>query len=343
MKHWPKKILTCLLFAAFLISGCGKEEKNPYLENVTIEQLMVKPKASATELDKVRGNAAKVLEQLENGADFGELAREHSTHKSASQGGELIITKGWLDPDFDQVVLAMADSSLSGVIETPEAFYIVYRISGKYLQQRSSHILLMPDKNLEGEARERALASLEKKAWELRKRILDGESFYDLAQEYSDDPGSAEKGGDIGWHKRNKLVKEYEEVAFSQELGELSEPVLSNFGWHIIRTVQRKDLSLSLKIIEFKPEITKADLSRARKLLDEARKQAEAGAPLAGLPERFALSQDGMLTYSEKYSVRKNLIVTELAKQLENMDEGDVSGILESQNGFYFVRLIETD
>jgi len=50
-----------------------------------------------------------------------------------------------------------------------------------------------------------------------------------------------------------------------------------------------------------------------------------------------------MLTYSEKYSVRKNLIVTELAKQLENMDEGDVSGILETQNGFYFLRLLETD
>ena len=343
MKTNSKKVLIFILFSAFLLSGCGKEEKNPFLETVQIEQLVAKPRASDSELEKTREKAERVLEQLKGGADFSELAREYSTHKSASDGGEITITKGWMDPAVDQAVLAMEDSSLSGIIETPEALYIVYRDYGRYLQQRSSHILLMPDKELEGEARERALERLEKKAWELRKRILEGESFYDLAREYSDDPGSAEKGGDIGWHKRNKLVKEYEEVAFSQELGELSEPVQTSFGWHIIRTVQKKDLSLKLKIIEFKPEITDADRSRARKLLEEARRQAMAGVSLAVLPERFALSQDGALSFNEKYSVRRNLLVPELAKQIEDMDEGDVSGILESQAGFYFVRLLEKD
>lgn len=343
MKQCSEKVLICTLFFAFLISGCGKEEKNPFLESVLIEQLVVKPRASAAELDKTKEKAEKTLEQLKSGADFSELAREHSTHKSASQGGELTITKGWMDPAFDQAVLAMEDSSLSGTIETPEALYIVYRDYGRYLQQRSSHILLMPDKDLEGEARERDLKELEKKAWELRRRILEGESFYDLAREHSDDEGSAQKGGDIGWHKRNTLAREYEEVTFNQDLGELSEPMQTSFGWHIIRTVQKKDLSLKLKIIEFKPEITDADRSRARKILEEARRQAAAGLPLAQLPERFALSQDGALTFNEKYMVRKNLMVPELAEQMENMDEGDVSGIVESQAGFYFVRLLEKD
>jgi len=343
MKKIPEKVLICILFSAFLLSGCGKEEKNPFLASVLIEQLVVKPRASDPEREKTREKAEMVLEQLKNGADFSELAREYSTHKSASQGGEVTITKGWMDPAFDEAVLAMEDSSLSGIIETPEAFYIVYRDYGRYLQQRSSHILLMPDKNLEGEARERALERLEKQAWDLRKRILEGESFFDLAREYSDDEGSAQKGGDIGWHKRNTLVKEYEDVAFNQELGGLSEPVKSRFGWHIIRTAQKKDLSLKLKIIELKPEITNADRSRARKLLEEARRQAMAGVSLAALPERFALSQDGALSFNEKYSVRKNLLVPELAEQIENMDEGDISGILESQAGFYFVKLLEKD
>lgn len=343
MKQCPKKVLLCTLFFAFLISGCGKEEKNPFLESVLIEQLVVKPRASATELDKTREKAEKLLEQLKSGADFSEMAREHSTHKNASQGGELTITKGWMDPAFDQAVLAMEDSSLSGIIETPEALYIAYRESGRYLQQRSSHILLMPDKDLEGEARERALKELEKKAWELRRRILDGESLYDLAREHSDDEGSAQMGGDIGWKKRNSLVREYEEVVFNQDLGELSEPVQTSFGWHIARTVQKKDLSLKLKIIEFKPEITDTERSLARKLLEEARRQAMTGVPLVELPERFALSQDGALTFNEKYMVRKNLMVPELAKQMEDMDEGDISGILKSPVGFYFVQLLEKD
>ena len=138
-------------------------------------------------------------------------------------------------------------------------------------------------------------------------------------------------------------MSEYEEMAFSQELGELSEPVQSQFGWHIIRTVQKKDLSLKLRIIEFKIPLTEADRSKARKLLEEARKQAMAGVPLARIPERFSLSQDGVIKYNEKYQVRKNLMVPQLAEQVENMDEGDISGIIEAEAGFYFVRLLEKD
>ena len=91
----------------------------------------------------------------------------------------------------------------------------------------------------------------ELKALEIYRRLKKGESFYELAREHSDDPGSAQNGGDLGWTKRNTLDRDYEAVAFSQEPGEISQPTKTRFGYHIIRTVKKKDLNLEIKFIQF--------------------------------------------------------------------------------------------
>jgi parvulin-like peptidyl-prolyl isomerase len=76
-------------------------------------------------------------------------------------------------------------------------------------------------------------------AEELRQRILDGEDFAELAQEYSDDPGSGPEGGDLGWFGRGMMVPAFEEAAFSLEIGEISEPVRSDFGYHLIEVLEK--------------------------------------------------------------------------------------------------------
>ena len=70
---------------------------------------------------------------------------------------------------------------------------------------------------------------------ELYERLTKGEDFAELAQEYSKDPGSAANGGDLGYFRRNDMVKEFEEASFSMEIGEISKPVQTNFGYHIIK------------------------------------------------------------------------------------------------------------
>ncbi|MFO7633184.1 MAG: peptidylprolyl isomerase [Caldilinea sp.] len=74
---------------------------------------------------------------------------------------------------------------------------------------------------------------------ELRQRLLDGEDFAVLAAEYSDDPGSAAQGGDLGWFGRGQMVAPFEEAAFGLAVDEISEPVESDFGYHIIQVLER--------------------------------------------------------------------------------------------------------
>ncbi len=75
----------------------------------------------------------------------------------------------------------------------------------------------------------------------LHQRILDGEDFADLALRFSNDPGSGSQGGDLGWAGRGRYVPEFEETAFSLGVGEMSAPVRSTFGYHIIEVLERDD------------------------------------------------------------------------------------------------------
>ena len=75
----------------------------------------------------------------------------------------------------------------------------------------------------------------------LHQRILDGEDFAGLALQFSNDPGSGTQGGDLGWAGRGRYVPEFDEVAFSLAVGEMSEPVKTTFGYHIIEVLERDD------------------------------------------------------------------------------------------------------
>ncbi|HHI94717.1 MAG TPA: peptidylprolyl isomerase [Gammaproteobacteria bacterium] len=98
-------------------------------------------------------------------------------------------------------------------------------------ERQASHILIQ----LEEGADEAAVTAARKKAEDLVTRLKAGESFESLAKENSDDPGSAEMGGDLGYFGRGLMEPDFEEVAFSLKLGEVSEPVLTPFGYHIIK------------------------------------------------------------------------------------------------------------
>src|SRR5699024_9721493 len=95
--------------------------------------------------------------------------------------------------------------------------------------RRASHILLTPEQ-------EGGLESAQALAESLRERIAEGESFEDLAAEYSDDPVSAEAGGDLGWIEPEDMVAPFEEALYAlSQPGDVSDPVQTQFGWHLIR------------------------------------------------------------------------------------------------------------
>lgn len=120
-------------------------------------------------------------------------------------------------------------------------------------KRRIRHILIAVPENADEKTRQQALA----KAREIRQRLLAGEDFAKLAREYSDDPGSKAKGGDLGFVRRGVLEKHFEKVAFSLPEGEISEPVETPFGYHIIQVTEIRPAKIK-PFEAVKPQILEA-------------------------------------------------------------------------------------
>ena len=101
-----------------------------------------------------------------------------------------------------------------------------------------------------------------------RKRVLNGEDFKVLAALYSDDPGSANNGGEIGFVSRGTFVPEFEKVAFRLKKGEVSEIVKTNFGYHIIQLIERRGDQVNVRHILLKPKYSSTSLQNARSRID---------------------------------------------------------------------------
>ncbi len=115
---------------------------------------------------------------------------------------------------------------------------------------------------------EEARLAARQKLLELRKRILEGESFKTLAMLYSEDPGSARNGGELGYQGKAQLVKNFAQVAFSLKQGQVSQIVETPFGYHIIQMIDRKGDQVNVRHILVKPKLSADAIRRAMKLLD---------------------------------------------------------------------------
>ena len=100
------------------------------------------------------------------------------------------------------------------------------------------HILIKPSEIMTDE-QARELAA------DLKRRAQDGEDFGELAREYSEDIGSAQEGGDLGWTSPGQMVPEFEQAMTDTPVGEISDPVRSQFGWHIVNVLDRRDQDMS--------------------------------------------------------------------------------------------------
>jgi peptidyl-prolyl cis-trans isomerase SurA len=196
--------------------------------------------ASPEQVKQAEHTSREIIERLDQGAKFEELANEFSSGSNALQGGDL----GWrrkaeMPSLFSTKVLDMEPGDLAGPLRSASGFHIVTltdrRDVGEVLtaQTRSRHILIRSNDLIsEEEAKDRL--------YQLRNQILVGEDFGSLARLYSVDFNSGAQGGDIGWISPGGTVPEYEAVTDRLKPEQISEPFRSQFGWHLVEVTGRR-------------------------------------------------------------------------------------------------------
>ena len=198
--------------------------------------------ATPEQINEAMGKAKTIMEKLDEGAKFDELANDFSSGDNALQGGDLGWRKKAEIPSlFTSDVLTMEPGDFAGPIRSASGFHIVYLKDRRDLavtisnQTRSRHILIKTNELIsEQEAQKRLL--------EFRDRVEAGEDFARLARLYSVDYTSGANGGDLGWMDPGTTVREYEEAANQLEEGEMSGPVRTQFGWHLIQVTGRRSI-----------------------------------------------------------------------------------------------------
>ena len=207
-----------------------------------VSHILIEVPSGATEREQraARAKAEEALARLNKGEDFRQVAVSMSDGADAIEGGEL----GWrklteIPSLFADTVREFQVGQISGVITSSSGFHIV-RLEGRrdgdtiiVEQTKVRHILInTSDLVSDGDA----LTRLRK----LRDRIESGEDFASLARTQSDDRSSALQGGDLGWVSKGQMVPEFEEVMLASDIGTLSSPLHSQFGWHILQVLDRR-------------------------------------------------------------------------------------------------------
>ncbi len=233
--------------------------------------------ATPAEIRQARERAQGILEELRQGRDFSETAIAVSDGQQALKGGDLGWRKsGELPTLFVDVVRNMKVGEISDLIRSPSGFHIIklleHRSGQRHLvaQSHARHILIRPGGLI---SEKQALET----ARELRRRLLAGEDFAQLAKEYSDDKASAVDGGDLGWVSPGQMVPEFEQALTKLEPGAISEPVKSGFGWHLIQVLERRQHDDTDEFTRkqarkqiFQRKVEEAQANWLRRLRDEA-------------------------------------------------------------------------
>lgn len=213
--------------------------------------------ASAADSTEVKSEMDRVASLAKTKADFLELVKEYSENPYEDK----FVSHGQIDPQFETAAFAAKKGDLIGPISASDGFHLIKVIdeqNGKDQFVHAAHILLRvapgPDSVKDYDH-----------AREIIKQLKSGVDFSSLASQYSQDPGSASRGGDLGWFGKGMMVKPFEDACLKGSVGQIVGPVRTQFGLHIIK-VLGKD-SRELKIADVKMSIkvsqqTKDDLKQ---------------------------------------------------------------------------------
>jgi len=197
-----------------------------------------------------QNKADSLIIEINNGADFENLAKENSTSSNASSGGEM----GWRNlADLPSLFADALKNKKKGYISPPlkgGSGYFILKLEDKRGdlvrfedQWNVRHILMMTTKL-------RDETFTKKELEDVRQRVLDGEDFSLLAKEYSEDPGSASRGGDLDWLSLGKTAPAFEKMMLESPLNEISPVFESEFGFHFLQVLNTRTEDLTDEVIK---------------------------------------------------------------------------------------------
>ena len=221
----------------------AKTRKNDQATEYRLEHILVSvPDGSTDDVkDAARAEAEQIRQAVEDGASFSQMAIGRSDATTALDGGDLgWRTAGALPTVFADEVDDMSVGAVSQVIETGSGFNLIRladqrggQAAQMITETRARHVLLQPNAI-------RDETATREQAAELLEELKGGRDFAEVAREYSDDSGSANQGGDLGWQPPGGFVPAFEERLDSLDNDEISEPFETQFGWHIVQLIDRR-------------------------------------------------------------------------------------------------------
>ncbi len=225
----------------------SEEGKTQLAEQYNVQHILLAVKSGSSELEttEIKNNAESLIKRINDGENFEKLAASYSSGQNALEGGFL----GWrssaeLPSLFADAVLDMKVGEISYPLKSGAGFHILKLIDKrgntvKFLDQTlARHILVQPSEIRTENQAEELINSI-------YQRLVEGEDFKQLARQFSEDPGSKMDGGELGWSNPGDYDPAFEQTLNATEIGQLSEPVKSSFGWHIIEVMDRRNEDVS--------------------------------------------------------------------------------------------------
>ena len=239
LADYKNKIGVTYLLNKEIVEPGIKDLYNKRKYELRVSHIMFRPDSTGDANAEKLANA--VLDSIKNGASFEEMAKKYSqdTYSRPFGGDIYYITAGMLPESFEDAAYATEPGHVyPHVVKTRYGFHIIKVTDKKERvpEIRASHILI-GFKDSQGKTdTTAALAKIDS----ILTKIKNGADFGEMAKEYSQDPGSKDRGGDLGFFARRQMVKEFDETAFNLKVGEVSGVVRSRFGYHLIKVTDKK-------------------------------------------------------------------------------------------------------
>ena len=225
----------------------SEEGKTQLAEQYNVQHILLSVKSGLTEAEvgEIQNNAYSLLERLNNGESFEKLAASYSSGQNALEGGFL----GWrtsaeLPNLFAEVIPELKVGEVAQPVRSGAGFHILKLTDKrgntvKFLDQTlARHILVQPSEI-------RTEKQTEELINDIYTRLGEGEDFKQLARQFSEDPGSKMDGGELGWSNPGDYDPAFETTLNATKIGQVSQPVQSSFGWHIIEVMDRRNEDVS--------------------------------------------------------------------------------------------------